>query len=189
MVWIPQQPFAVSQYEVTFAQWDACVAAGGCNGLTPSDFEWGRGDRPVIHVMWEDAQAYVQWLSLRTGHRYRLLTTDEWAAAAFPGGRRQNYYWGNEEPACEPGARNGVAYAYCLPHSTRPVGSFQPNAFGLYDMLGNVREWLEDPYYEGGVARTLIGSSWRSGDALGGREQGGEIESGADIGIRVARER
>jgi formylglycine-generating enzyme required for sulfatase activity len=56
-------------------------------------------------------------------------------------------------------------------------------------MLGNVREWLEDPYYEGGVARTLIGSSWRSGDALGGREQGGEIESGADIGIRVARER
>jgi hypothetical protein len=189
MVWIPRQAFAVSQYEVTFAQWDACVNAGGCTRYMAADLGWGRGDRPVINVYWDDAQDYVQWLSARTGHRYRLLTTEEWTTAAFPGGRRQNYYWGNEPPVCEPGARNGAAYAYCPSQGTWPVGSFQPNAFGLYDMLGNVREWLEDPYYQWGAGRTVIGSSWASPDALGAREEGGELEYSANIGIRVARER
>ena len=59
MVWIPGQAFAAGQYEVTFAEWDACVAGGGCNGYKPDDQGWGRGNRPVMSVKWDDAQAYV----------------------------------------------------------------------------------------------------------------------------------
>ncbi len=70
MVRIPGRNFEVGRYEVTFAQWDVCVAAGGCNGYSPSDSGWGRGNRPVINVSWNDAQAYVQWLSQRTGQRF-----------------------------------------------------------------------------------------------------------------------
>jgi len=188
MVWIPEQAFAAGQYEVTFAEWDACVAGGGCNGVRPNDQGWGRGNRPVMGVRWADAQAYVQWLSRRTEQRYRLLTTDEWTAAAFPGGRRQNYSWGNEEPVCTPGARNGAAYNACVPQRTMPVGSFQPNAFGLYDTIGNVGEWLQDPYAPGDGRHAIIGSSWASGlDALGGR--GGGWDLGPDTGFRVARDR
>lgn len=190
MVWIPGQAFAASQYEVTFAEWDACVAGGGCNGAAPSDEGWGRGRRPVMNVLWDDAQAYVQWLSRHTGQRYRLLTTDEWTAAAFPGGRRQNYYWGNATPVCEPGARNGVAYDVCGQGGTLPVGTFQPNAYGLYDVIGNVGEWLQDDYAPGDGRHAIIGSSWASDEAsLGGRGGGWSHDRGPDTGIRVARER
>lgn len=190
MVWIPEQSFAAGQYEVTFAEWDACVAAGGCAGSTPDDQGWGRGNRPVMGVRWADAQAYVQWLSQHTGQRYRLLNTDEWVAAAFPGGRRQNYSWGNDTPVCDPGARNGAAYNACMPQRTMPVGSFQPNAYGLYDTIGNVGEWLQDPYEPGDGRHAIIGSSWASGLAdLGGRGGGWDYDLGPDTGFRVARER
>jgi hypothetical protein len=190
MVWIPGQAFAAGQYEVTFEEWDACVAGGGCTGSMPDDQGWGRGDRPVMNVRWADAQEYVQWLSRRTGQRYRLLTTDEWTAAAFPGGRRQNYSWGNETPVCTPGARNGAAYNACMPHRTMPVGAFQPNAYGLYDTIGNVGEWLQEPYAFGDFRHPIIGSSWASSlDALGGRGAGSDHDVGPDTGFRVARER
>ncbi|UPT61459.1 MAG: formylglycine-generating enzyme family protein [Hyphomonadaceae bacterium JAD_PAG50586_4] len=190
MVWIPGQAFAAGQYELTFAEWDACVAAGGCTGSTPYDEGWGRGNRPVIGVRWADAQAYVQWLSAHTGQRYRLLTTDEWVAAAFPGGRRQNYSWGNDAPVCDPGARNGAAHNACMPQRTMPVGTFQPNAYGLYDTIGNVGEWLQEPYEPGDGRHAIIGSSWASGlGTLGGRGGGWDTDFGADTGFRVARER
>ncbi len=191
MVRIPGRSFAAGQYEVTFDEWDACVAAGGCNGYSPDDSGWGRGNRPVMNVKWEDAQAYVRWLRQRTGRRYRLLTTDEWTAAAFPGGRRQLYHWGNEEPVCEPGARNGVAFNHCMPQRTMPVGSFQPNAFGLHDTLGNVGEWLQDPYEPGREhVYAKIGGSWASSpESLGGRGGGRAENFGHDTGFRVARRR
>ena len=71
-------PFAVGVHEVTFAEWDACVAGGGCGGHRPDDSGWGRGRRPVVNVSWDDAQAYVAWLSAETGADYRLLTEAEW---------------------------------------------------------------------------------------------------------------
>lgn len=190
MVWIPDQPFAIGQYEVTFAEWDACVAGGGCAGARPDDLGWGRGNMPVMGVRWADAQAYVRWLSAHTGQRYRLPTTGEWVVAAFPGGRRQNYSWGNEDPVCDPGAHNGAAYNACLPQRTRPVGTFQPNAFGLHDTIGNVGEWLQDPYAPGDGRMAIIGSSWASGlGTLGGRGGGWEHDLGPDTGFRVLRER
>jgi formylglycine-generating enzyme required for sulfatase activity len=70
-------PFAVGRYAVTFDEWDACVADGGCNGYRPSDEGWGRGKHPVINVSWEDAKAYVSWLSRKTGKTYRLLSEAE----------------------------------------------------------------------------------------------------------------
>ena len=88
------RPFAVGQYEVTFAEWDACRRAGGCTH-TPSDEGWGRGNRPAIHVTWKDAQEYVGWLSEKTGRTYRLLSESEWEYAARAG-TDSPYYWGTE---------------------------------------------------------------------------------------------
>jgi formylglycine-generating enzyme required for sulfatase activity len=156
MVRIPGRNFEVGRYEVTFAQWDACVAGGGCNGYRPNDQGWERGNRPVINVSWNDAQAYVQWLSQRTGQRYRLLTEAEWEYAARAG-TTTNFSWGDQDPVCDQSARNGANFTACTDDRTRPVGSFQPNGFGLYDVHGNVWEWVEDAE---GSSRVLRGGSW-----------------------------
>ncbi|HEY4193135.1 MAG TPA: SUMF1/EgtB/PvdO family nonheme iron enzyme, partial [Mesorhizobium sp.] len=74
--------FAVGKFEVTFAEWDACVTGGGCNGYKPSDEGWGRGAHPVIFVSWNDAQTYIAWLRNKTGKPYRLLSEAEWEYAA-----------------------------------------------------------------------------------------------------------
>lgn len=131
---------AVGRYEVTFAEWDACVAGGGC-AHQPSDRGWGRGTRPVIDVNWNDAQAYVAWLSRRTGQRYRLLSEAEWEYAARAG-TASRHWWGDDI-----GRNNANCYGCGSPwdgKQTAPVGSFKANPFGLHDMHGNVLEWVED---------------------------------------------
>jgi len=137
--------FAVSRYEVTFDEWDACVAHGDCpRGVSASD--WGRGRQPVINVSWDNAKRYVTWLSRITGKPYRLLSEAEWEYAARAGSDKA-YSWGDEIKL------DGKAMANCDRcgsewdgKQTSPVGSFAPNAFGLYDMHGNVWEWVEDCY-------------------------------------------
>ena len=137
--------FAVSLFEITFDQWQACVEDNGCNGYEPDDRGWGRQRRPVINVNWEDAQTYVEWLSARTDQAYRLLTEAEWEYVARAGSPSR-YWWGNDregENVCR--YANGVddtfksaflildgrllcddSYPY-----TAPVGSFSPNQFGF----------------------------------------------------------
>ncbi|MBM4073219.1 MAG: formylglycine-generating enzyme family protein [Planctomycetes bacterium] len=152
------RPFAAGKYEVTFDQWDACVNSGGCNGHRPSDEGWGRGNRPVINVSWTDAQAYVAWLSRRSGKRYRLLTEAEWEYAAR-GGTTTRYWCGDGEQCL-----NGAAwYSGNSGFRTQPVGGKGANAFGLHDMLGNVREWVEDCVHENYAGAPVDGSAWTSG--------------------------
>ena len=98
-----ESPFAVGVYEVTFAEWDGCVRAGGCGGYRPEDQGWGRGSRPVINVSWEDAQEYVRWLSRETGQRYRLLSEAEWEYVARAGTQTARYWGESESGQCRYG--------------------------------------------------------------------------------------
>jgi formylglycine-generating enzyme required for sulfatase activity len=193
------RPFAVSRFEVTFDDWDTCVSVGFCPWA--DDDGMGRGTRPVIYLSWDDARQYVAWLSQMTGKTYRLLTEAEWEYAARAG-TTTAYYWGDEI---------GNNNANCDGCGSRwdnlqisPVGSFKPNAFGLYDMLGNVSEWVEDCYWRDYVGAPTDGSA-RTGDCKLRVVRGGSWTSlpqslrsanrakliagnrGGDLGFRVGR--
>ncbi|KAB2943700.1 MAG: formylglycine-generating enzyme family protein [Hyphomicrobium sp.] len=165
--------FAVSRFEVTFAEWNACVDAGGC-AHRPSDQGWGQGARPVINVSWDDiTKQYLPWLNRVTGQAYRLLTEAEWEYAARAG-TMTRYSWGDD--LGENNANCNGCKSRWDNEQTAPVGSFNPNDFGLYDMHGNVWEWVQDCYNENAYAtaptdgsaapdepncsRVLRGSSW-----------------------------
>jgi formylglycine-generating enzyme required for sulfatase activity len=157
------KPFAVAKFALTFDEWDACAAEGGCR-RDVSDSGWGRGRRPVINVSWDDAQVYIKWLSGITGKPYRLLSEAEYEYAARAKSQTA-YPWGDGIKL------NGELMANCDGcgsqwdgEQTAPVGSFPANAFGLYDMVGNVWERTEDcwnPRYEGAPPD---GSPWKTGD-------------------------
>jgi len=176
LVWLPQGEFlmgepngangrhsvrigymlAVGKFEVTFAEWDACVAGGGCR-RRPDDSGWGRGRQPVVNVTWEDAQQYAAWLSRKTRRNYRLLTEAEWEYAARAGSHVR-FWWGNDA---------GQGDANCTGCGSQfdgrraaPVGTFVPNPFGLHDMHGNVSEWVEDCYHDRYHGAPGDGSAW-----------------------------
>ncbi len=174
--------FSVGKFEVTFAEWDACVSAGGCS-KTPNDQGWGRGSRPVINVSWNDAQQYVKWLSGKTGKRYRLLTENEWEYVARAG-TTTDYPWGNsasheaanygKDECCD-----GLAQGPDQWVNTSPVRSFPPNPWGLYDVHGNVNEWTEDCWHETYAGAPTDGSAWtRGGDCTWRVVRGGSWYSG-----------
>ena len=189
---IPQQPvtfskpFAVSKYELTFADWDACVSAGGCNGYKPTDQGWGREQRPAINVSWEDAQQYVAWLSEVTGKTYRLLSESEYEYAARAG-TTTAYPWadyiGKNNANCD-----GCGSKWDSTQ-TAPVGSFAPNQFGLFDMVGNVWEWTEDCGHKNYNGAPADGSAWiTGGDCSNHVVRGGSWISPPDE-LRSARRR
>ncbi len=180
------RPFAAGKFEVTFAEWDACVADGGCleedGPWVPEDRGWGRANRPVMNVSWQDARRYVRWLNGKVGGRaYRLLTEAEWEYSArsgtttpYPWGdavSRQHANYGKERRQGYGGFAGGRDR---WESESAPVGSFPPNAFKLYDMHGNVQEWVEDCFAEYSSAaadgspidnracsiRVLRGGSW-----------------------------
>ena len=146
------KPFAVGKFEITWDEWNACVADEHCNKDqlegTLDDEGWSGDDHPVMNVSWNDAQLYIAWLSEKTGQSYRLLTEAEWEYAAR-GGPTAAYWWGST-PSRKYGnygaddCCGGVAEAEDLWVSTSPVGSFPKNPYGLHDMNGNVWEWVED---------------------------------------------
>ena len=153
-----KKDFAIGRREVTFAEWDRCVAAGGCK-YSPADPAWGRGNEPVTNVSWDDAKEFVAWLSKTTGKPYRLPSEAEWEYAAR-GGSTTPYSWGKDI------GTGRAQCADCGGETGKPavVGSFRPNAFGLYDTSGNAAEWMEDcwnPSYKGAPGD---GSAWTSGD-------------------------
>ena len=151
--------FAVGVYEVTFDEWYACLDTGGCGNHIPDDMRWGRGNRPVMNVSWDDAQSYLRWLSARTGKTYRLLSEAEWEYVARAG-TETAYSWGDSI---------GVNRANCDgcgsqwdDEKTAPVGSFAANAWGVYDMHGNVREWVQDCWNDNYSGAPSDGSAWES---------------------------
>ena len=168
------KPFALAKFEVTFADWDACVTGGGCNGYKPNDQHWERGERPVINASWDDAQAYVAWLSAVTAKTYRVLSEAEYEYAARAG-TTTAYPWGDEIKLA------GRVMANCngcggpwANLKTAPVGAFPPNKFGLYDMVGNVYEWTEDCGHGNYFDAPSDGSPWLEA-------------GGGDCGNRIAR--
>ena len=163
------RPFALSTHEITFSEYDAFAKATGRQ--LPNDEIWGRGDRPVINVSWNDAKAYAAWLSEQTGQQYRLPTEAEWEYAGRAGSASM-YSFGDD-------ASQLHEYAWYLENSknkTHLVGQKKPNAWGIYDMHGNVWEWVQDWYGDyssnsvvdpkgphNGVDRVIRGGGWFNG--------------------------
>lgn len=208
--------FAVGKFEVTFDEWDRCVADGGCT-YVPDDRGWGREDRPVIHVSSVDVRPYLAWLREVSGQPYRLLTSSEWEYAARAG-TSTAYWWGDDI---------GVGNVSCDGcggdwdnKSTAPVGTYAANPWGLHDMLGNVNELVADcwvatneghplngsavleasPWWEGGECKRptwrggdwasytwALRAAWRSGGWLGPDFRSDHPAFGGVRGFRVAR--
>jgi formylglycine-generating enzyme required for sulfatase activity/serine/threonine protein phosphatase PrpC len=151
--------FAMSQYEVSFAEYEQFARA--TRRKMPSDLSLARENHPVVLVSWDDVHAYTQWLSRQTGARYRLPSEAEWEYAAAAGSDAP-YWWGFDV---------GKNKAHCFgcetgldPRKPTSVGRFEPNAFGLYDMLGNVMEWVYDCYHANYLGAPDDGSVWEGGD-------------------------
>jgi formylglycine-generating enzyme required for sulfatase activity len=179
------RPFAVGRTEVTFAEWETCVSAGAC--AKTSDSTWGRDDRPVINVSWDDATRYVAWLARITGKKYRLLSEAEWEYAARAG-TTTAYSWGNGIGEDNANCRECGGKWF---NRTAPVGSFKSNNFGLYDMHGNVSEWVEDPWHDSYKDAPADGTAWLEGGdarqriARGGSWFFGAMELRADFRQRL----
>ena len=161
------KPFAVGKFEVTFAEWDACVAAGGCKHKPADPLHWGRGERPVFDVSWDHiAKEFLPWLSRKTGRTYRLLTEAEWEYAARAG-TTTPFSTGRTITTDQANFNGNVAYEGGAKgqwrEKTVEVGSFKPNAFGLHDMHGNVWEWVEDCYDDSYAGAPVDGSAVTSG--------------------------
>ncbi|MFL2686995.1 MAG: formylglycine-generating enzyme family protein [Alphaproteobacteria bacterium] len=140
--------FAVGKYEVTQAEWEAVM------GKNPSEFKGAR--KPVENVSWEDAKSFVKKLSEQTGKEYRLLSESEWEYMARAGSTTK-YPWGDEIDSSKAkykikGSEKG----------TVPVGSYSANAFGVYDTVGNVWEWVEDCWHKTYKDAPIDGSAWLS---------------------------
>ena len=162
------KPFAVGIYEVTIVEWNACAAAGGGGrggggggggqhrgGCSAIIYEPGHERLPASNLSWEDAQRYVRWLSAVTGKKYRLLTEAEWEYANR-GGTKTQYSFGDDESSLG-------EYAWYDGNSQKQpqaVGKKKPNAFHLYDMHGNVWEWIDDCWHDTYEGAPTDGSAW-----------------------------
>jgi formylglycine-generating enzyme required for sulfatase activity len=145
-----RKPFLVGRFAVTFDEWDACVADGGCGGHHPRD-RGGRGQRPVVNVSWEDAVAYTAWLSEKTGRAYRLPSDAE-REFVTRAGTSTPFWWGDTISSAQANYNGTFTYGPGekseYRRRTLPVASFEPNPWGLYQVHGNVFEWTADCWSE-----------------------------------------
>ena len=171
-------PFLISTYEITQIQWDACFSEGSC-----TTWSEGRSPRlPVTGVSWEGAREYVEWLSEETGRTYRLPTEAEWEYAARAGVTTARP-WGDDVAENQANCRGcGSQWDGKAP---APVGSFSPNRFGLYDVLGNAWEWVEDCYEPDLTRRRRDGSAISSAAPCDRVMRGGSYATAPD-GVRLA---
>mgnify|MGYP000414982078 CR=1 FL=1 len=201
--------FKMMAKELTWAQYQPCIDAGVCS--SNGDAGFGKGNRPVINVSWDNAQIYATWLSSKTGKHYRLPSESEWEYTARAGSTTK-YSLGNvihhdlanygTDECCDGKVEGKDKWL-----NTSPVGSFKANAFGVYDMHGNVFEWIQDCYrssYLSAVStnkaldrddctrRVLRGGSWRSkpdGLRSAVRDRDTASKRNYDIGFRLVQSR
>ena len=168
--------FAIGIHEVTFAQWDACVAGGGCDGYEPFSGYHGeaRANRPVQELSWHDAQGYVAWLSEHTGEAYRLPSEAEWEYAARAG-TTTPFHFGETISLAQAHYRSSVEAV--LGSEAQVVGSFPANAWGLHDVHGNISEWTEDCAYGHYADTPTDGSAWETDDCAARVVRGGNWSS------------
>ena len=179
--------FAAARTPITFDQWDACVAAGGCLH-EPDDQGMGRGALPVIGISWNDAQQYLSWLRSKTGRDYRLLSESEWEYVTRAG--TSTRFNTGDCITSDQANFNGLIPAQDCPvgidrAQTLPAASFAANGFGLFDTHGNVAEWVEDCLNESYQDAPTDGSAWNSGDCEQAVIKGGSWGS-AGVGLRSA---
>jgi len=188
--------FAVGRFPVIFDEWDKALELG-FDGPMLKD-KWGRGRQPVINVSWNEAKSYADWLTSHSGYSYRLLTEAEWEYACRAGSTTYFSFGDDESDLGQ--------YAWYRDNAgrqTHPVGEKKPNAFGLYDMHGNIAEWVNDwsgAYERGpqtdpqgpanGWKRVNRGGSWYNYEHMlhsGSRAFDPPERSGAIFGFRLAR--
>jgi len=171
--------FAVGKYPATFAEYDKFCDL--TKRQKPEDKGWGRGNRPVIYVNWNDARDYCEWLSEQTGQIYRLLSEAEWEYACRAGSTGK-YCFGDDVHQLANygwfGGNSGV--------KIHPVGQKKPNAFGLYDMHGNVREWCEDVWHDDYDGAPNDGNAWLAGGDFGFHLLRGGSWDSSDYSLRCA---
>ena len=169
------KPFAIGRFALTFAEWDAVQQDTDWQGITgraarqPKDYGPGRGDRPVVDVDWGDAKAYVKWLSRKVGKDYRLPSEAEWEYACRAG-TTTPFWWGSSITPEQANYDGNYTYAGGgkkgeYRQKTLPVKSFQPNPWGLYQVHGNVWEWVEDCWEDSYNGAPDDGSVWTAGDS------------------------
>jgi formylglycine-generating enzyme required for sulfatase activity len=197
--------FAMGKYPLTFADYDRFAKA--TDRELPSDEDWGRDNRPVINVSWDDAVTYTEWLSEQIGQRYRLPTEAEWEYAARAG-TETDYWWGEWKPKMA-NCGNLPLLTSLAGRKTSPASSFPANAFGLHDTAGNVWEWVQDCWHKNYEDAPADGSAWlaeddgdcaqrvvRGGSWLNGlqsvrsafRNEGTPGERSSAIGFRLAQD-
>ncbi len=188
-------PFSVGRFPVTFSEWDACVAARGCS-YRPTDQGWGRGRQPVTNILWDDAKEYVAWLSRTTGKTYRLPSEAE-REYVTRAGTTTAYWWGKSfvpgQANCSPGnpelasTRIGGLQQPATPARALPVQSFAPNPWGLYQVHGNVYDWVEDCWNDNYNGAPSDGSAWTSGNCNGHVLRGGAFSRKPQAARSAAR--
>lgn len=176
--------YALGQHTVTFADWDAALAAGA-KLPNPDDKGWGRGKRPVINVSWDDAQAYLAWLNEKAGlsgrpGAYRLPSEAEWEYACRAG-TTTPFSFGATISTVQANYDGNYTYGNGSKgehrQKTMPVGSFSANPFGLHDMHGNVWEWCQDCWNANYNGAPADGSAWTTGDCANRVNRGGSWRS------------
>jgi formylglycine-generating enzyme required for sulfatase activity/serine/threonine protein kinase len=179
------EPFAVGVYEITLAQWDSCVDAGGCSAR-PDDNGWGRGNRPAIMVSWNDAVEFTTWLGEKTGQLYSLPSESQWEYVARAG-VEGDWLGGDPTRICEygnvAGSESGLRWQHpdCADGTalaTLPVGSLRANGFGLHDVIGNVAEWTLDCMNLSYLDAPADGSAWGRGICSSRMTRGGSWFTG-----------
>jgi formylglycine-generating enzyme required for sulfatase activity len=168
------KPFAIGRSEVTFAEWEACVADGGCGGWRPEDHGRGEANLPVSEVSWSDAHAFIDWLTRKCGHAYRLPSEAEWEYVARAG-TSTAFWWGEEVESGHANCRG------CGAGDRRPspVGSYPANGFGLVDTAGNIAEWVEDCWSDSYEGAPSDASARAAGVCKQRVVRGGSFDAGA----------